>query len=784
MKRLWMRLGLVAGILGVGGAGVLVAQKGGQSPEEKTVATSAGEDTPEEKDHPRPIPLAQSSYETGEMSSSSPVSNEDRYSNELDPVEPPSSARFVDSSSSARYASPQYLDTDTSDAPSPPSQYSAPQYSNSPASYSIHDDEAESSPAIGQHVEESSQQSYAPSSSYVADYATDAPPTASTYASRYGNSDSVEPSAGSSLRSPQELPESGNRYGSYGQTGTDENMTTTTPIAEVKTPPLDAIPDSPSNLQEPAPVVANDATIEPPPMRTAQSPASSGYAPVQVDTALPSIQPQVSARSSIGDPPADASASVAAVVASPLASDTPGGRDLEGTQTPTLTLEKRAPGEVSVGQAAPFKILVRNVGDVTAHGVVVTDRVPQGTKLVDASPDFTQTSDGAIAWQLGDLEPGDQAQVSIELMPLVEGEIGSVAQVSFQAQASVRTVSTKPELVVKHTGPDRVLIGEDVVFDITLSNPGSGATTGIIIEEDVPPGLVHVAGEKLEYEIGTLRPKEEKRLQLVLRANKAGIVNNVLRVKADAGLVDSDQLELEVLAPELQVAIGGPRTRYLERQATYEVAIANPGTSTAYDIQLVTFLPKGLKYVSADNKGAYDPQRHAVYWSLAELPAQESGSVKLTALPIETGEQKLRVEGTANLNLSAKFEHTTNVEGLTELAFSVQDVHDPIEVGSETTYEIRIANNGNKVATNVQIAAVLPPQLIPLKGEGPTKVVVEGQQVFMEPLARIAARDEAVYRITAKGIAAGDHVIVVQLSSDEAPTPVRKEEGTKVYSDE
>ncbi len=413
----------------------------------------------------------------------------------------------------------------------------------------------------------------------------------------------------------------------------------------------------------------------------------------------------------------------------------------------------------------------------------MTDRVPQGTKLVTASPDYTQTADGAVAWQLGNLEPGDEAQISIELMPLVEGEIGSVAQVTFRAQASVRTVSTKPELVVKHTGPDKVLIGEDVVFDITLSNPGSGATTGIILEEDVPPGLAHAAGEKLEYEVGTLRPKEEKRLQLILRADKAGIVKNVIRVKADIGLEVADQFSLEVIAPQLQVAIGGARTRYLERQVTYEVAVANPGTSTAYDIELVTFLPKGLKFVSADNKGSYDASRHAVYWSLAELPAQESGSVQLTALPIETGEQKLRVEGTANLNLSAEYVHTTNVQALTELAFTIQDVHDPIEVGSETIYEVRVINNGNKVATGVQLAAALPEQLKPIKGEGPTKVFVEGQQVFMEPIARIAPRDEVVYRITAQGVGAGDHVIAVQLASDEVTTPVTKQESTKVYSD-
>jgi len=772
MKRLWIRLGVVAGILGVGGAGVLVAQKSGSSPAESVAVASDPAEQTENNGQPRPIvPLSDNSI-------AAPVvpTNAAGYANELEPIEPSGSARFVESSSSPEY-------------PKSP-------YSSSPASYSINDAESDPGPPSSPYPEATPQSSYAPSSSYATDDSPAAPPAASTYASRYGDSVGDEGGTGASLRSPQAVTESGSRYGGQDESSAG-NVATPQPesIAEsapqvADTTPLRPTVASSSTYQEPAPVASDEATIALPSVQRDTPPSSSDYAPSP--PVASSAQPMLLGDNSIQRVPAAAApyaaigsaAAVAAVVSSPLSSDTPGERDLEGAQTPTLTLEKRAPNEVSVGQAAPFKIIVRNVGNVTAHGVVVTDRVPQGTKLVDASPEFTETADGALAWQLGDLEPGDQAQVSIELMPLVEGEIGSVAQVTFRAQASVRTVSTKPELVVKHTGPDKVLIGQDVVFEITISNPGSGATTGVVVEEDVPAGLAHVAGEKLEFEIGTLRPKEEKRLQLILRADKAGVVTNLLRVKADAVPEKTDQLTLEVLAPQLQVALGGPRTRYLERQVTYEVSVSNPGTSTAYDIQLVTFLPKGLKYVSADNKGSYDASRHAVYWSLAELPAQESGTVKMTALPVETGEQKLRVEGTANLDLAAKFEHTTSVQALTELVFTVKDIHDPIEVGSETMYEVRIVNNGNTVATNVQVAAEMPEQLTPLKGEGPTKVTLEGQRIFMEPLARLAAREEAVYRISARGVGAGDHVIAVQLVSDQSQTPVTKEESTKVYADQ
>ena len=75
-----------------------------------------------------------------------------------------------------------------------------------------------------------------------------------------------------------------------------------------------------------------------------------------------------------------------------------------------------------------------------------------------------------------------------------------------------------------------------IVFGITVSNPGTGPATGVIIEEDVPAGLAHVAGSQLEYDVGTLRPGESKHLDLSLRADKAGVVQNTINVRGEASL--------------------------------------------------------------------------------------------------------------------------------------------------------------------------------------------------------------------------------------------------------
>jgi uncharacterized repeat protein (TIGR01451 family) len=461
----------------------------------------------------------------------------------------------------------------------------------------------------------------------------------------------------------------------------------------------------------------------------------------------------------------------------------PGPDTLDGRQAPSLTVEKIAPDEIQVGKETSFQVRIRNVGQVAAHDLVVLDRVPRGTRFVNASPEANEAPDGQLMWQLGSLEPGDETTVTLNVLPVAEGEVGSVAQVLFQTHASVRTICTRPELTVQHTGPQKVLIGETVVLDITLANPGTGAATGVILEENVPAGLAHAAGQELEYEVGTLKPGESRRLQLTLKADQPGTIENSLIVRGDGNLIAEDSISLEVIAPSLEVSLSGPKLRYLEREATYEVAVSNPGTAAAREIELVTYLPKGMKFVSADHKGQYEPQNHAVYWSLEELPPRETGVAKLTLLPLETGEQKLSVEGRGELGLEHSSEKLVRVESQAELQFTIADEQDPIEVGSETSYVVTLTNRGSSAATEIRVLVGLPPELKPVGGDGPTKVAIEGTQVTIDPLARLGPGEQAQYKLRVRGLVAGPQRFQLQLVSNETPVPVTKEEITRVYAD-
>ena len=47
------------------------------------------------------------------------------------------------------------------------------------------------------------------------------------------------------------------------------------------------------------------------------------------------------------------------------------------------------------------------------------------------------------------------------------------------------------------------------------------------------------------------------------------------------------------LRPSWTLALNGPKRRYLEREATYQLSVANPGTAPAKHVELVAYLPRG-----------------------------------------------------------------------------------------------------------------------------------------------------------------------------------------------
>ena len=465
-------------------------------------------------------------------------------------------------------------------------------------------------------------------------------------------------------------------------------------------------------------------------------------------------------------------------------STTPGDRKFEGLQTPSLTLEKVAPGEIQVGRAAKFELIVKNVGNVAAQHVVVHDTVPEGTRLQNTVPQAQQTSTGQLSWHLGTIAPGTRKVIELSIVPTQRGEIGSVATVSFAATAAVRTRSTKPELIISHRGPARVLIGDPVTLEIKVENRGDGAAENITIQEQVPEGFEFQNGIRdLEYSVGTLGPGKSKTIKLNLLAKKIGNYKNTMVAFGEGPLKSQDSIEIEVIAPQLLLSGTGPKRRYLNRPATHQFSVQNKGTAAATNVEMVARLPRGLTFVSTDKQGRYDSRTHSVFWTMPTLQINTQETVQLETRPTTTGDQTINFEIAADRNRSHKTEQTLTVEQLAELFFDIDDTADPIELGSDTSYRVKVVNQGAKIATNIRVVVEFPEAITPSAINGGSGNEIQGQTVTLPKIPQLSPGEEKSIAIKAKGIRVGDHRVVIKVQSDDRTVAESKQESTKVYSD-
>ena len=463
----------------------------------------------------------------------------------------------------------------------------------------------------------------------------------------------------------------------------------------------------------------------------------------------------------------------------------PGEARLEGLQSSRLTIEKKAPQEIQVGSVSTWTITVRNEGKTDAAGVQIHDTVPRGTQLVNTYPPAKVSRDGEITWNVGVMPSGTMAVVKLELLPVQEGEIGSVASVTTRSEASAKSKSTRPLLKIETAGNSRILLGEQTELLITVSNPGTGVTRNVVLSETVPPELQFEGGAELLYQVGDLQPGESKTTKLPLTAVRPGKFANKVIAKSEPGLQVESVLDMEVTAPALELKLSGPSKRFLDKEGTYSLILKNTGTAAAKNVELMASVPVGWKFGSANNFGTFLPEDRLTAWKLEELGPGETAEAEVTLIPAEIGTFSIQCEAAADICQGVSDSRSVSVEGIAALMFQVVDSNDPIQVGEKTTYSVEVVNQGSKQAENVQVVVDVPTGLEVVSSEENVRSTgsSNGKQLVFEVIPTLGPKAKKTYRFTLRGAASGDQRVAVKLSSREFPTPIVKEESTRVFEE-
>lgn len=452
-----------------------------------------------------------------------------------------------------------------------------------------------------------------------------------------------------------------------------------------------------------------------------------------------------------------------------------------GAQDASLTVDWVTPETIVLMKQGRFDLVLRNRGRIAIEEISITNVLPKGFRFVKSDPLPTKKLPKMV-WLIKKLEPQEEARISLYLVPTAVGNAMSAARVDFHAAAASMFKVVQPKLKIEAEGPKTVLVGNQAVFNVVVKNPGSGKTTNCRMKAFLPKELEPVAAGT-EYDIGTLNPGESRTIRVLARVNKLGTHKVKFITIADDKLRDEVLKEVVGLQAKLDIAITGPKFRYLARPAKYKLRVKNTGNAVARNVTVSVRVPRAFAYLSGGKTGRFDASTKTVNWYIGTLAIGKESTAEFSLKAVNRGNFPLMAEATADRDIKSQDKHVTRVDGIAAILLEVVDVDDPVEVGAVTYYEILVTNQGTEFAKNIKIQAKVPKGITILGAKGPSEGKIIGDTITFDALTKLAPRADAIYRVKVMTTKAGDQRIEVTATADSLDSPVKELESTKVYED-
>ena len=340
-----------------------------------------------------------------------------------------------------------------------------------------------------------------------------------------------------------------------------------------------------------------------------------------------------------------------------------------------------------------YTITVANGGPYDATGVTLTSNLPSGVTFVGVTPALPvcRGLSSTVTCEIGNLANGADTRVTIETTVdatatgtiinnvLVSGD-GSDADTSNNTATEETTVlvgeltyfvtidegDLDSTLVTLTDFPDPVFVGNDLTYNLVVSNNGQTSVTGVNLTVNLPSAV----------DFNTV----DARLELVLTPLLTGI----------------PQAITPPIGAKLSVA---PADRYVLVRAV-------------------------IGAVSADlllEAGECQQAFSTIVCDLGDLPSNQSAAVTIVVTPKREGilnnNAKVAYEGSEAITRASE---STTVVRLTDLSITIGRITGPVVAGADLNYTLTATNDGPSEASSVTLTDTLPPGVEFVASSGPS----------------------------------------------------------------
>ena len=446
-------------------------------------------------------------------------------------------------------------------------------------------------------------------------------------------------------------------------------------------------------------------------------------------------------------------------------------------QSPTLEVDKQGPDNLGLRKSAEYTVVITNSGDSTATNVTLTDDLPAGLAFVSSTPEASSSDGSTVTWSLGDIPAGESVSVT---MMLSASDIG--AQVNTATAVSVEGITGQDTLLTSvipgsiqlaKTAPAETISGDDLTYEITVTNDGAGSLTNVTVTDTLPADFTYVSSSpeatvgndgSITWTFDALDSEVSQTVSLTATSGEPGEATNTATAGSQEGASATAMATTLITQSDLAITKtvdnAGP---ILGQTSTFTISVTNSGNAIASNVAVVDALPAAFTQVSAEPALVFGDDG-TLQWTIAAIEPGATETITLTSVSAEAGSFTNTVSATER--------------GVTVTAEASLDVLQPavslaksggsaLYVDGERTYTIAATNTGTANLTEVTITDNIPAEMSYVSSDNGGQ---EADGVVTWSIGNLDVGQTAEVSVTLRGESVGEVINTANVTSAEGAT--------------